>query len=298
VLSADNKVLQCRIKGLFRMADKKFSNPVAVGDWVNVEIEPGQNTYMINEVLDRKNYICRTDPHRKAHKQIIASNLDQAVVVTSLYQPRVPLGFIDRFSVIAEMYHIPLQIIFNKCDIYDADTQLKFEEAKSIYEDAGYQVHLVSLQQKINTDILESIFQNKISLISGQSGVGKTALINYLCPDLKLKTQQVSDANEKGQHTTTFAEMHQLNATSFIIDTPGVKELSVADIELEEISHYFAEMRKFLPDCKFNNCKHIDEPDCAVKSALEQGLIHPLRFGTYMSIIQEVETGLKFWQKK
>ncbi|MEY4875237.1 MAG: hypothetical protein RI955_461 [Bacteroidota bacterium] len=298
VLSTENKVLQCRIKGLFRLGDKKFSNPLAVGDWVNIEHELGQETYMINELFDRNNYICRTDPHRKAHKQIIASNIDQAVLITSLYQPRVPLGFLDRFSVIAEMYHIPLQIIFNKCDIYDADTMLKFEEAKSIYEDAGYKVHLVSLHKNINTEIIASIFENKTSLISGQSGVGKTALINFLCPTLQLKTQQVSDSNEKGQHTTTFAEMHLMNDKSFIIDTPGVKELGIADMELAEISQYFAEMRKFLPDCKFNNCKHIDEPNCAVKLALDNSLIHPLRFNSYLSIYNEIESGLKFWQKK
>lgn len=297
-LCNNNEIVQCRIKGKFRLADKKISNPIAVGDKVNIEIEPGLQSYMITDLLDRKNYICRTDPHRKAHKQIIASNIDQAVLITSLHQPRVPLGFIDRFSMIAEMYHIPLQIIFNKCDIYDENVMLKFEEAKSIYEDAGYKVHLVSIEKNKNTEILFEIFHNKTSLISGQSGVGKTATINFLSPHLQLKTQQVSDSNEKGQHTTTFAEMHLINQNTYVIDTPGVKELGIADIELEEVSHYFADLRRYISDCKFNNCKHLDEPNCAVKNALENHQIHPLRFSSYLSIIEEVQTGLKFWQKK
>lgn len=297
-LCDDQSIVQCRIKGKFRLEDKKISNPIAVGDKVKIEIELGQKSYMITKLVDRKNYICRTDPHRKAHKQIIASNIDQAVLVTSLYQPRVPLGFLDRFSMITEMYHIPLQIIFNKCDIYDEGVMLKFEEAKSIYEDAGYKVHLISIEKNINTDILHQIFNNKTSLISGQSGVGKTATINFLSPQLHLKTQQVSDSNEKGQHTTTFAEMHIINETTYVIDTPGVKELGIADIELDEISQYFPDLRRHLSNCKFNNCIHLDEPDCAVKDALENHLIHPLRFSSYLSIVEEVQTGLKFWQKK
>ncbi|MEN9523845.1 MAG: hypothetical protein RL065_2222 [Bacteroidota bacterium] len=297
-LCSDYSIVQCRIKGKFRLEDKKISNPIAVGDKVNIEIEPGQQSYIISKLVDRKNYICRTDPHRKAHKQILASNIDQAVLITSLHQPRVPLGFLDRFSMITEMYHIPLQIIFNKCDIYDDNTMLKFEEAKSIYEDAGYQVHLISIEKNINTDVLHKVFDNKTSLISGQSGVGKTATINFLSPQLQLKTQSVSDSNEKGQHTTTFAEMHIINQNTFVIDTPGVKELGIADIELDEISQYFPDLRRHLPNCKFNNCKHLDEPNCAVKDALENQLIHPLRFGSYLSIVEEVQTGLKFWQKK
>lgn len=298
VLTEEKKIVACRIKGNFRLDSGKFSNPLAVGDSVEIAVEEGQESAMITTLYDRKNYICRTDPHKKAYKQIIATNIDQAIVFASLKQPRVPLGFIDRFSVIAEMYHIPLHIIFNKADLYADEEMENFFEAKSIYETLGYTVHLISVLHNSGVEKLHSILKDKTTLVSGQSGVGKSAFINTICPQLDLKTQSVSDYNEKGQHTTTFAEMHPITFGGFIIDTPGVKELGIADITKEELSHYFVEMRRLLPQCKFNNCTHIDEPNCAVKAAFDKGEIHPLRFSSYFSILNEIEIGLKFWQKK
>ena len=298
VLTDEQKILNCRIKGTFRLGTGKFSNPIAVGDWVDVEEEKDAAIGIINKLHDRKNYICRTDIHRKAHKQIIASNLDLVLIFASLIQPRVPLGFIDRLTVIAEAYHIPPQIVFNKADIYGNEEMEKFVEAQSIYESIGYQVHLISVKNNYGIEPLKNILQNKTTLISGQSGLGKSAFINVVCPSLNLKTSQVSEYNEKGKHTTTFGEMHPLDFGGFIIDTPGVRELGIADMQPEEVSQYFVEMRRVSGNCKFNNCLHIDEPNCAVKNELEAGNIHPLRFSSYLSILDELNSGLKFWQKK
>ena len=304
----DGSKIVARLKGKFRLKDLKTSNPLAVGDFVNYELEPGQDSAMITEILDRRNYIIRTDPHKKAFRQIIAANLDQVVLITSLKQPRVPLGFIDRFTVIAEAYHIPVVVVFNKADLYEEPELEKFAEARSIYQSLGYKVLFTSVLEKKGLQQFDQVVKNKTSLFSGHSGVGKSALINYLAPDLDLKTNNVSDYNEKGQHTTTFAEMHDLkderfndpntNRTSFIIDSPGVKEFGIMDIELTEVSQYFPEMRPLITACRFNNCLHLNEPDCAVKDALEQGLIHPLRFNSYLGILEELQTGLKFWEKK
>jgi ribosome biogenesis GTPase / thiamine phosphate phosphatase len=298
VLSENKKIILCRLKGTLRLETGKFSNPIAVGDTVEIELEQNSESGLITALHDRKNYICRSEIHRKAHKQIIAANIDFAVIVASLVQPRVPLGFIDRFTVLAEAYHIKPIIIFNKLDLYAESDLEKFVEAKSIYESIGYKVFLISVKENLGLTDIKKLLQNKTSLVSGQSGVGKSAFINALQPSLQLKTNVVSNYNEKGKHTTTFAEMFSLENGGYIIDTPGVKELGIADIDVEEVSHYFVEMRKYLPQCKFNNCKHIDEPDCEVKKQLEDGNIHPLRFSSYLSILDEINSGLKFWEKK
>ncbi len=298
VLLDKNKVVACRVKGLLRLDELKTSNPVAVGDWVEIALEDGQETGIIGKLYDRNNYIIRSDPHKKSHRHILAANLDQAMVVASLKNPRVPAGFIDRFSVTAEAYHIPVILVFNKADIYEAEEMKYYEELKNIYEGIGYKVILTSAIKGIGTEPLKELLINKTTLLAGQSGVGKSATINSICPELTLRTKDISNWNEKGQHTTTFAEMHPLTFGGFIIDTPGVKEFGMMDLELDEVSHYFPEMRRILNQCKFNNCRHLDEPGCAVKEAVNSGAIHPQRFNSYLNIIEEIETGLKFWQKK
>jgi ribosome biogenesis GTPase / thiamine phosphate phosphatase len=307
IKSNEGETVMCRLQGKHRLLEVKTTNPIAVGDIVQFELEPNQQTGTITKIEQRKNYIIRPDPHKKAFHQIIASNLDQVVIVTALKQPRVPLGFIDRLSVIAEAYHIPVIILFNKADIYADDEIEKFIEAKSIYEALGYTVLLISSQaNKIYADkkntladkAIHELLKDKNTLFSGHSGVGKTALLNLLSPDLKLKTHQVSEYNEKGQHTTTFAEMYALNDTTNVIDTPGVKEFGLLSLELKEVWQYFPEMKALASQCKFNNCIHIDEPECAVKHAFEAGEIHPLRFNSYFSIIEEIKYGLKFWERK
>jgi ribosome biogenesis GTPase len=298
IITSTHTQIACRLKGNFRLDAAKNSNPCAVGDWVEYELEPNQSTGIINLVYPRQNQIARTDPHKKAFQQIIASNVSQAILFTSLKQPRVPLGFLDRFSIVAEMYHIPLIIAFNKSDIYGEKEKLKYEEAYSIYTSLGYQVFLISMHEPTLPVAFTNIIQNKTTLVSGHSGVGKSAFINKLCKSLSLETKAVSHYNEKGQHTTTFAEMHLLDMGGYIIDTPGVKEFGIPNIELAELSHYFVEMRRLLSGCKYNNCLHINEPDCAVQDAFENNEIHPLRYGSYLSIVAELESGLKFWQKK
>lgn len=292
--------VKARLKGKLRLSDSKSSNPIAVGDKVEFEMEANGEFATIIRPLPRKNLITRSDPHKKAHRQIIAANIDQTLLVTSLVQPRVPLGFIDRFTTMAEAFHVPVILVFNKVDLYDEDAIDKLAEAEDIYQQIGYQVHIISVREQIGLEVLEPILKGKTTLLSGHSGVGKSALINHLIPSLGLKTQSVSDHNEKGQHTTTFAERHALSYddNSYVIDTPGVKELGIYDIESHEIAQYFPEMRALMSQCKFNNCKHVNEPNCAVKEAVNDGRIAETRFGSYISMLNELESGLTFWQKK
>jgi ribosome biogenesis GTPase len=279
-----------RMKGVFKLDEITSTNPVAVGDMVDVEVEnETENTAMITEIKERRNYINRQSPRFKHQHHIVASNLDQALLVATLKEPRTSQGFIDRFLVAAEMYHVPAIIAFNKADLYKKKDQEKFELWRDMYQRVGYKVFLISVKDSIGIRELQEELKGKTTLISGHSGVGKSSLLNRILPELRLKTLEISGWSGKGQHTTTFAEMYDLPIGGSIIDTPGMREFGLVDVEKQEISHYFPEMRSRLNDCQFNNCLHVNEPDCAIKTAVAEGEIDEDRYVSYVGIMMSIE---------
>jgi len=280
----------CRIKGIFRTKGITTTNPLAVGDVVDFDLEPEQQTGVITNLQQRKNYIIRKSINLSKQGQIIAANLDQALLVVTLASPRTSLGFIDRFLVTAEAYDIPAKLVYNKLDLFSSEGLEILDEYKAVYEKIGYPCYSVSALEGTNINQVQELLKDKITLFSGHSGVGKSSLINALLPDLELRTSEVSEWSDKGTHTTTFAEMFELPQGGFIIDTPGIRELGVIDIEKQELGHFFPEMRERMHDCKFNNCQHINEPGCAVLSALENGEIELSRYESYLSIYNGNDT--------
>ena len=292
VKSESGRFFNARMKGVLKIDDITSTNPVAVGDKVNIEIEnETEGTAIINEILPRHNYINRQSPRFKHQHHIVAANLDQSILVATLKEPKTSQGFIDRFLVACEMYHVSAFIVFNKSDLYKTKELEKYEQWKTMYETVGYKVLLVSADKNEGIEQLNSILNNKISLLSGHSGVGKSSLLNVLMPGMNRKVQDVSGWSGKGQHTTTFAEMFDLPGGSGIIDTPGMREFGLVDIEKSELSHYFPEMRDRLNGCQFNNCMHINEPDCAIKQAVRQGEIFEDRYVSYVNILESIEEG-------
>lgn len=287
VRNEDKKIVTCRLRGKFKAKDLKITNPIAVGDKVIWEWESQQQEVgIITDILPRENYIIRKSVHKTAHGHLLAANIDQAMVIVSLVSPRTSLGFIDRFLVSAEAFRIPAVLIFNKIDLLDEETYAYQSELKEIYEEIGYQCLETSASENVGIDSLKKILVGKTTLISGHSGVGKSSLVNRLNPALNLKTSEVSSFANKGVHTTTFAEMFELEENTFIIDTPGIKELGLAEIEAEELSHYFPEMRQFLGECKFGGrCSHTHEPSCKVIEAVENGEIAIFRYESYLSML-------------
>ena len=283
----DGTLLDCRIKGKFRTKGIKTTNPIAVGDNVSVEIdeESEARTGLIYDLAERKNYIIRKSINLSKQTQIIASNIDQALLVVTLSKPRTSFGFIDRFLVTAEAYHIPVVLLFNKIDQYDDEDLAFLEEVIELYEKIGYPCRKISALKLIGIAELKNQIAGQTSLLSGHSGVGKSTLINQIIPSAIIRTSTISAASEKGIHTTTFAEMHPLEMGGYIIDTPGIRELGVVDIPNEELAHYFPEMKKVMSRCKFHNCKHLNEPNCAVKEAYEKGIIAIPRYESYLSIM-------------
>lgn len=280
---------QARMKGVFKIDDITSTNPLAVGDHVKMDRESDiENTSVITEILPRKNYINRQSPRFKNQHHIIAANLDQSLLFATLKEPRTSQGFIDRFLVAGEMYHVPSVIVFNKADIYKNKEQEQFAFLKSMYEGIGYKVMLVSVKENTGMEELEDLLRNKVSLFSGHSGVGKSSLINSLIPALVLRTKEVSGWSGKGLHTTTFAEMFDLPFGGAVIDTPGVREFGLVDLDRQELSHYFPEMRDRLRQCRFNNCLHLNEPGCAIKKAVEQGEIPEERYISYFNILESL----------
>lgn len=278
-----------RMLGKFKIAGFKSTNPIAVGDMVNIETENDlEGSVTITEIKDRKNYITRTSPANKHMHHIVASNLDQSLLFATLKDPKTSQGFIDRFLITSEAYQVPSIIVFNKCDLYKQKEEEKFAEVKAIYEAIGYKVALISVETGFGVDEVKALLKDKTTLLSGHSGVGKSSFINVVFPDLKLKTQGVSDWSGKGLHTTTFAEMFDLVDGGKIIDTPGIRELGLVDIEKQELSHYFPEMRALINDCQFNNCMHLNEPGCAVKKAIQAGTIHMDRYISYCNILDSI----------
>lgn len=279
-----------RMKGVFKIDEITSTNPVAVGDEVEIEIEDKtENTAIINGILPRRNYINRQSPRAKHQHHIVASNLDQSILVATLKEPRTSQGFIDRFLVASEMYHIKPIIVFNKADLFKKKEQEKFEEMKEMYNRAGYKVFLVSTKDNTGIESLQDELKDKVTLISGHSGVGKSSLLNRILPEVNLKTQDISGWSGKGQHTTTFAEMYDLPFGGKIIDTPGMREFGLVDISKQEVSHYFPEMRTRLNECQFNNCLHTNEPGCAIKEAVANGEISENRYVSYVNIMESIE---------
>ena len=285
VKSESGLFYQARIKGVIKLDNITSTNPIAVGDWVEFEMEDEERgTVMISEILDRNNYVARQSPHNKRQQHIIASNLDQSILLATLKSPKTSQGFIDRFLISCEAFHIPAIIVFNKSDIYGEKEMHTYEEMKKMYEAIGYLVFLISVEKKEGLDKVQKLLENKTTLISGHSGVGKSSLINYLFPHLDLNTQEVSDWSGKGLHTTTFAQMYDLPEGGAVIDTPGMRELGLVNLEKEELAQYFPEMRAKMNDCQFNNCQHMNEPGCAVKAAVEKGIITEARFYSYVDL--------------
>ncbi len=279
-----------RMKGVMKLDDITSTNPVAVGDWVEADIENEEsNTAIINEIHDRNNYINRQSPRHKHQHHIVAANLDQSLLIATLREPRTSQGFIDRFLVACEMYHVAAVIVFNKSDLYKAKDMEKYEEWKAMYEAIGYKVILVSAEKNEGLEQFGQVLKDKTTLLSGHSGVGKSSLLNTMFPGMNRKTQDVSGWSGKGQHTTTFAEMFDLSFGGRIIDTPGMREFGLVDISKPELSHYFPEMRDRLNDCQFNNCLHMNEPGCAIKEAVVNGHIHEDRYISYCGILDSIE---------
>ncbi|WP_421764576.1 ribosome small subunit-dependent GTPase A [Ekhidna sp.] len=282
---ANQKRLVARLRGKFKLDDKKLTNPLAVGDWV--EVTPNEqvnNEWVITKIYDRDNYVVRTSTRKKGHDHLIASNIDQGVLIVTLKRPRTSMGFVDRFLIALESFRIPGVILFNKEDIYSTKELNKFDELKGVYQKIGYTVALCHFEEGVSENV-RSLFENKTSLLSGHSGAGKSTLINQLIPEASQEVNEVSDFANKGVHTTTFAELFYLDDKSAIIDTPGIKELGLSDIEEDELSHYFPEMRNYLGQCKFHNCLHTNEPGCVVRDAIGKD-ISELRYQSYLSILK------------
>lgn len=287
VRTKEGHILQCRLKGKFKIMGLKVTNPIAVGDKVAYDLESeSENTGIIYEIFPRENYIIRQSVHKTAHGHLLATNLDQAVLIVTLTFPRTSLGFIDRFLVTAEAFRIPTKIIFNKFDVLNEEQVVYQKELAELYESLGYPCLFTSATDNIGVEEFWQLLKGKVSLLAGHSGVGKSTLVNAIAPSLDLRTSEVSTFANKGVHTTTFAEMFEIDPETFIIDSPGIKELGLADIKKEEISHYFPEMRDLLNECRFHNCLHLDEPKCAVKDAVTNGDIAESRYISYLSMVE------------
>lgn len=284
VMLENGQEVESRLRGKQKLTDKKITNPIAVGDQVRTAVIGGE--YMIEAIEPRENYIVRQSPRKKHHDHLIAANIDQAVMIATLKRPRTSLGFIDRFLVTLEAFRIPGVILFNKTDLLNDEEREEAGYLSFLYEKKiGYRCLLTSLKDHGISDELRSLFNGKISLLSGHSGTGKSTLINLLIPGTEQKIAEISDFANKGVHTTTFAEMFFIDRDSAVIDTPGIKELGLAEVESEELGHYFPEMRQFLGACKFHNCLHVNEPGCAVKAALEDGKVSYERYHSYLSML-------------
>lgn len=285
----NGEICNARIKGKFKIDNITSTNPIAVGDLVEADIEEGEESIVITKIYDRKNYITRQSPHNKHLHHIVAANLDQSILLVTLKDPKTSTGFIDRFLVASEAYHVPAIIVFNKTDLHKEKEKVKFEKVKDVYKKIGYPVYAMSINEHKGIQEVKALLKNKITLISGHSGVGKSSFINSILPENISKTQEVSDWSGKGLHTTTFAEMFDLPFGGKIIDTPGMREFAMMDIEPHELSHYFPEMKALINDCRFNNCMHIEEPGCAVKTAVKENKISPERYISYLNILESIE---------
>ena len=290
VKTDDGELLNCRIRGKFRMQDIKSTNPIVVGDKVLLSQE--EDSFLIDELFDRKNIIVRKSVNLSKQTHILASNIDQAILVVTMQSPQTSTGFIDRFLVSAQAYGVDVVLLFNKTDLYDKATLVLLEERRSIYEKIGY---CCLSKSTLNDDLsdIKELMKDKVNVISGHSGVGKSTLLNSIQPNLKITTQEISEQHQQGQHTTTFSEMHDLDFGASIIDTPGVRGFGLIEMDKYELGDYFVEFFKLKSHCKFNNCLHINEPKCAVKLALENGEIAPSRYKNYLNMLEQDEESFR-----
>jgi ribosome biogenesis GTPase len=287
VLQENSIIAECTIKGKLRVKELQSTNPVAVGDIVLFEKGLTEDTGIITEVLDRKNYIIRKSSNLSKRSQVIAANLDQVFLMVTIILPETPVEFIDRFLATSEAYRIPAKIIFNKVDLYGNEELERMEFLIALYNKVGYECFRLSLIKDINTGLLMTSMKNKINLLSGNSGVGKTTLLNTFNPSLNLKTEEISGYHKQGKHITTFPEMHPMPFGGYIIDTPGIRGFGVIDMDRKEIYHFFPEIFRKSKDCRFYNCLHLEEPECAVRTAVGNGEIDPLRYRSYLNILED-----------
>lgn len=288
VLDSQKKPVACRIKGKLRTREIRSTNPVAVGDrveFIRTGKEPPEG--VIIEILDRKNYIIRKSTNLSRETHVLAANIDQAFLMVTLSRPRTTLRFIDRFLATSEAYQIPSVLVFNKTDLYDEKLTGEMDQLAQMYGSIGYESVKTSAPEKRGVDELKNRLQDKISLVAGNSGVGKSSIINAIDPSLNLKTRPVSDYHETGKHTTTFSEMFELASGGYIIDTPGIKGFGIIYMDKEEIFHFFPEIFSLSRDCRYYNCVHINEPGCAVKEALEDNRLSSSRYESYLSLYYE-----------
>lgn len=283
--SEKGSIVPCKIRGTFRIKGIRATNPVAVGDHVSFKRISEQDGGIIEKIGERRNYIIRKASNLSHEYQLIACNIDQAILMVSLVKPKTYLEFIDRFLVSAEAFRIPVVIIFNKTDVYQDKDKEDLEYLMNTYESIGYRCIPASLKKGINVEAIKDLVRQKVSVIAGNSGVGKSTLLNKLDPALQLKTMEVSESHQSGKHTTTYAEMHTISPGTFVIDTPGIKGYGMVDIEKEELFHFFPEIFKQSQECKFNNCLHLNEPNCSVIAAVEKGEISSSRYQSYINLL-------------
>ncbi len=294
VLTPEGQEVECRLRGKLKISGSKATNPVAVGDKVSFSIPADDDTGVIHEILDRKNYIIRKATKLSRQTHVIAANIDQAVIIATLAYPRTSTGFIDRFLVTCEAYSIPAALVFNKLDLLRSEKDIeRLAGLMAMYEDIGYPCHAVSATERSNIEAFDLLLRDKVSLLAGHSGVGKSALVNAIEPGLNLKVQAISKAHKKGKHTTTFAEMFKLSNGAHIIDTPGIKEFGLVDFEAWELCHYFPEMRRHFNQCHYDNCTHFNEPGCRIKEEVEKGTIFEDRYANYLGILLGEDTRRK-----
>lgn len=284
----DSQRYNCRIRGKIKLRNAKTTNPVAVGDWVQFE-KVGDEEGIISDIEERTNYIIRKSVHKTGHGHILASNIDQLMLMVTLRKPKTSLGFIDRMLINAESFRIPAILVFNKVDLLRDNEVGYVHELSELYSGLGYHCYEISAKHRTGLEPVENALLKKVTLIAGHSGVGKSTYVNTLNPEVAQQIKTISGFSQKGKHTTTFAEMFQLAPKTYLIDSPGIKELGIIDMEDWEISHYFPEMRQHLGACKFSNCLHVHEPDCAVLAALQNGTISESRYLSYLSILEDYD---------
>lgn len=290
VKTSDGEIVNCRIKGKFRIQGIKSTNPVAVGDYVTFSVTP-EGEGLISEIAERKNYVVRRPANLSKQRHIIAANVDQALLIVTVNYPETSTTFIDRFLATCEAYRVPAKIIINKKDLYSEEELEYMRNLMFLYEQIGYQCFAVSALTGDGVDNVRELLMGRVSLLSGNSGVGKSSLINAVCPDFKAKTGEISEIHNKGTHTTTFSEMFELDEGTYLIDTPGIKGFGTIDFEKEEVGHFFPEIFRISKDCRFGNCTHVHEPGCAVIKAVEESYISQSRYNSYLSVMEDCDAG-------
>ncbi|MBQ1969813.1 MAG: ribosome small subunit-dependent GTPase A [Paludibacteraceae bacterium] len=290
VKTSDGEIVNCRIKGKFRIQGIKSTNPVAVGDYVTFSVTP-EGEGLISEIAERKNYVVRRPANLSKQRHIIAANVDQALLIVTVNYPETSTTFIDRFLATCEAYRVPAKIIINKKDLYSEEELEYMRNLMFLYEQIGYQCFAVSALTGEGVEDIRSLLSGSVSLLSGNSGVGKSSLINAVCPDFKAKTGEISEIHNKGMHTTTFSEMFELDEGTYLIDTPGIKGFGTIDFEKEEVGHFFPEIFNISKECRFGNCTHVHEPGCAVIKAVEESYISQSRYNSYLSVMEDCDAG-------